>query len=112
MKKRIRNALADLMLIPGLSGFEDRVRSYLRQKLISIGVETYSDRLGNLVASFAGNGPVVMLFAHMDQLGFIVRKVEDDGFLLNIDESIITNRDDIIKKLEHSIKKLKKSEKK
>ncbi len=82
MKKRIRNALADLMLIPGLSGFEDRVRSYLREKLISIGVETYSDRLGNLVASFAGNGPVVMLFAHMDQLGFIVRKVEDDGFLL------------------------------
>ena len=34
--------------------------------------------------------------------------VEDDGFLLNIDESIITNRDAIIKKLEHSIKKLKK----
>ena len=38
--------------------------------------------------------------------------VEDDGFLLNIDESIITNRDAIIKKLEQSIKKLKKSEKK
>ena len=38
--------------------------------------------------------------------------VEDDGFLLNIDESIITDRDVIIKKLEQSIKKLKKSEKK
>ena len=38
--------------------------------------------------------------------------VEDDGFLLNIDESIITNRDVIIKKLEQSIKNLKKSEKK
>ena len=37
---------------------------------------------------------------------------EHESFLLNIDESIITNRDAIIKKLEQSIKKLKKSEKK
>ena len=72
----------ELMLLPGLSGFEDRVRLYLKKKLTSMNVETRSDRLGNLVASFPGEGPSVMLFAHMDQLGFIVRKVEDDGYLL------------------------------
>ncbi len=82
MKNRIRKALSDLMLLPGLSGFEDRVRLCVKEKLEMMGVETTSDRLGNLVAHFTGDGPSVMIFAHMDQLGFIVRKVEDDGFLL------------------------------
>ncbi|HCW85832.1 MAG TPA: peptidase M42, partial [Rhodobacteraceae bacterium] len=35
----------------------------------------------NLVAHFPGYGPRVMLFTHMDQLGFIVRKIEVDGLI-------------------------------
>jgi putative aminopeptidase FrvX len=79
MKERIKRDLMDLMRIPGLSGHEDRVRRDLRNRLDAIGIKSRSDRLGNLVAHFPGNGPSVMLFTHMDQLGFIVRKIEPDG---------------------------------
>lgn len=73
--------LEHLMSIPGLSGHEDRVRRAIATELDSMGIAHQSDRLGNLVASFEGHGPSVMLFTHMDQLGFVVRKIEGNGFL-------------------------------
>lgn len=81
MLDRIKNDLIDLMLIPGLSGHEDRVRRALQQRLSNLELDTKSDRLGNLHAHFEGEGPRIMLFTHMDQLGFIVRKIEADGML-------------------------------
>lgn len=81
MKDRIKRDLIDLMMVPGLSGHEDRVRRALRQRLDAMGVDSTSDRLGNLVAHFPGVGPRVMLFTHMDQLGFIVRRIEADGLI-------------------------------
>ncbi|MEP1610439.1 MAG: hypothetical protein ABJL72_00795 [Roseobacter sp.] len=84
MKARIKRDLVDLMRIPGLSGHEDRVRRALRDRLDAMGVVSRSDRLGNLVARFPGSGPRVMLFTHMDQLGFVVRRIDSDG-LLNLE---------------------------
>ncbi len=83
VKKRLKALLTELMLIPGLSGHEGRVRRHLAGKLQALGLTTKTDRLGNLIATLAGTtgAPSVMLFTHMDQLGFIVRKVEADGFL-------------------------------
>jgi putative aminopeptidase FrvX len=81
MKTRIKRDLIDLMMVPGLSGHEDRVRRALRDRLDNMGVNSTSDRLGNLVAHFPGIGPRVMLFTHMDQLGFIVRRIEVDGLI-------------------------------
>jgi putative aminopeptidase FrvX len=81
MKDRIKRDLLDLMMVPGLSGHEDRVRRAIRDRLDAIGVQSTSDRLGNLVAHFPGQGPSVMLFTHMDQLGFIVRRIEADGLI-------------------------------
>ncbi|AVO39707.1 M20/M25/M40 family metallo-hydrolase [Pukyongiella litopenaei] len=78
MRERLKTDLTDLMLVPGLSGHEDRVRGAIRDRLPG-GVQARGDRLGNLIASFPGTGPSVMLFTHMDQLGFIVRRIEDDG---------------------------------
>ena len=81
MKDRLKRDLMDLMRIPGLSGHEDRVRRAIRDRLGKLGVKARADRLGNLVASFPGEGPSVMLFAHMDQLGFVVRRIEQDGLI-------------------------------
>ena len=81
MKDRIKRDLMDLMRVPGLSGHEDRVRRAIRDRLDAIGIQSTSDRLGNLVAHFPGQGPSVMLFTHMDQLGFIVRRIEADGLI-------------------------------
>ena len=80
-RAQLKKDLMDLMLIPGLSGHEDRVRRALQRRLSTLGIDTQSDTLGNLHAHFAGEGPRIMLFTHMDQLGFIVRKIESNGLL-------------------------------
>jgi putative aminopeptidase FrvX len=82
-KARLRELLAELMLTPGLSGHEGRVRRRLAEELIPLGIPTETDRLGNLIASIEGDpdAPGVMLFAHMDQLGLVVRKIEASGLI-------------------------------
>jgi putative aminopeptidase FrvX len=83
MKDRLRADLTALMAIPGLSGHEERVAAAVRERLTGIGVASTTDRLGNLIATFPGDSiaPSVMVFAHLDQLGFFVRKVEADGLI-------------------------------
>ncbi|MEO9228876.1 MAG: M20/M25/M40 family metallo-hydrolase [Devosia sp.] len=83
MTNLLREFVSDLMLIPGLSGHEGRVRRYLKAKLSGLGLTTNTDRLGNLIATLPGDteAPSVMLFAHMDQLGLIVRKIEANGLV-------------------------------
>jgi putative aminopeptidase FrvX len=81
--ERLKSLLAELMLIPGLSGYEGRIRRRIADELRRLGIASRSDRLGNLIATLDGNetAPSVMLFAHMDQLGFIVRKIEASGLI-------------------------------
>jgi putative aminopeptidase len=82
-RERLRALTTELMLIPGLSGHEGRVRRRLAVDMAGLGLATTTDRLGNLIATAEGDPkrPSVMLFAHMDQLGFVVRKIEASGFL-------------------------------
>ncbi|WP_299866515.1 M20/M25/M40 family metallo-hydrolase [uncultured Roseobacter sp.] len=70
-----------LMQVPGLSGHEDRVRRAIATRLDAMGHTAQTDVLGNLWVTVEGAGPAVMLFTHMDQLGFILRKIEDNGLL-------------------------------
>ncbi|MBF9032628.1 M20/M25/M40 family metallo-hydrolase [Rhodobacterales bacterium HKCCE2091] len=80
----LRDLLSELMGIPGLAGHEGRVAGAISDRLRSLaGVEPRSDVLGNVWATFDGDpgAPSVMLFTHMDQLGFVVRRIEPDGFL-------------------------------
>ncbi|HEU0222405.1 MAG TPA: M42 family metallopeptidase [Paracoccaceae bacterium] len=83
MRGRLEGLLTDLMMIPGLAGHEGRVRRYLKVALAGFGITARTDRLGNLVATLPDEegGPSVMLVAHMDQLGMVVRRIEPEGFL-------------------------------
>jgi putative aminopeptidase FrvX len=82
-KERLAALTAELMLIPGLSGYEGRVRRRLAAELKGLGLQSRTDRLGNLLATIDGDAgaPSIMLFAHMDQLGLIVRKIERNGLV-------------------------------
>ena len=82
-KARLKALLMHLMRIPGLSGHEDRVRRRLTREMKALGLTPRRDRLGNLIATATGDParPSVMLFAHMDQLGLIIRKIEASGLL-------------------------------
>ena len=42
------------MLIPGLSGYEGRVRRRLAAALAELGIASRTDRLGNLIATIEG----------------------------------------------------------
>lgn len=83
LAKKLSDLITELMLIPGLSGHEDRVRRAISKKLKAIGLQSNTDTLGNLYATIEGDKslPSVMLFAHMDQLGLIVRKIEANGLI-------------------------------
>src|SRR3954453_1038654 len=80
---RLLALLRDLMLTPGLSGHEGRVRRRLAGELEALGLSHRTDRLGNLIATIDGEAgaPSVMLFAHMDQLGLVVRRIEANGLV-------------------------------
>lgn len=77
----MRELLERLLAVPGLSGHEDRIRRTIADELEELGFPHQTDRLGNLWTTVEGHGPSVMVFTHMDQLGFVVRKIETDGFL-------------------------------
>jgi putative aminopeptidase FrvX len=83
MKSRLRSDLIELMLTPGLSGHEERVAALIRARLAAEGLTSRVDRMGNVIATFEGDpeAPSVMLFTHMDQLGFFVRRIEPDGLV-------------------------------
>ncbi len=80
---RLKALTTELMTIPGLSGYEGRVRRRLAAEMRALGLATTTDRLGNLISTAQGDPdrPSVMLFAHMDQLGFVVRKIESNGLI-------------------------------
>ena len=68
---------------PGVPGHEDRVRALVMEELTPLADEISVDVMGNVVAlkKGAGGGPRVMLAAHMDEIGFLVKFIDDEGFL-------------------------------
>lgn len=77
------NELKNLCLIDGISGDEGKVREYIISK-IKDKCEYSVDPMGNVLAFKKGkNEPKnkVMLSAHMDEVGFIVTYICDNGFL-------------------------------
>lgn len=75
------NLLAELVAAPGLPGREAPVAALI-EKALPPGFEITRDRLGNLSARRPGDGPRLMMAAHMDEVGLIVRRITPQGYLL------------------------------
>lgn len=75
--------LATLSNTFGPSGNEEYVRQILKKELEEYTDEVRVDKLGNIFFFHHGREgyPNVMLAAHMDEVGFIVTFIEDNGFL-------------------------------
>jgi endoglucanase len=65
----------------GMSGFEDNVAELLRKELEPLVDEVRTDKMGNVIGIRKGEGPTVMVAAHMDEIGLAVSHIDDDGFL-------------------------------
>ena len=77
-----KELLEELTGAAGGSGVEGEVREIMRRYLAPL-ASIRQDRLGCIIAekAGAGEGPRVMLTAHMDEIGFMVKTVTEDGFL-------------------------------
>jgi endoglucanase len=74
--------LRKLTSTTGISGFEDSVRAVVEAEIAPLVDDVRTDRLGNLIATKRGSGgPTVLVAAHMDEIGFLVRFVDERGFL-------------------------------
>lgn len=72
--------LKQLLMTPGLPGREHQVAELIRANIGS-SWQINQDNLGNLVAHLPGKGEVILLIAHMDEVGLIVSRITQDGFL-------------------------------
>lgn len=76
------NELRELCLINGASGDERKVREYILSRISAD--EAVVDNLGNLIVFKKGKKRAknkIMFSAHMDEVGFMITHVSEDGFL-------------------------------
>ena len=78
--------LQKLCRIPSISGREEGVRACLAELIAPYADEVKTDNLGNLIAVKRGTAPAetkkkLMLCAHMDEIGFLVTFIEDNGMI-------------------------------
>lgn len=68
--------------VPGVSGFEQRVKDMLLEK-ISDNAKVSYDKLGSIIFEKQGShsGPKIMLASHMDEIGFMVKNITKEGFI-------------------------------
>lgn len=64
----------------GVSGYEGDIRKLIEEEVRPYVDEIKTDRMGNLITTKKGGSPAVMLAAHMDEIGLMVKYVDDKGF--------------------------------
>jgi len=73
--------LQQLSNAPGVSSYEDTVRTIVQEALEAHVDDIRFDKLGNLLATRNGSGPSIMIAAHMDEIGLVAKYIDDDGFI-------------------------------
>ncbi|MGI6225206.1 MAG: M42 family metallopeptidase [Peptococcales bacterium] len=81
MDKRIE-LIKELTDLHGVSGFEEEVRHYVKERMEQISEISY-DNLGSIICKKTGSqeGPKIMLPGHMDEIGFLVNGITKEGFI-------------------------------
>ena len=66
----------------GISGCEKEASRVMKSYIEAYADEITYDQLGSLIAYKKGkNGPKLMLSGHIDEIGFVVRSIDDKGFI-------------------------------
>lgn len=73
--------LRELMELPGPTGQEHRVMAWLERQWAGKVERLWTTKVGNLVAHVGGAGPVLLVQGHADEIGFVVKSIDDAGFL-------------------------------
>lgn len=82
---RDENLLKQLTQLWGVSGYEKEVAAFIEKEAAPYADEIIKDAVGNLIVrkkgTGGGKGKRIMFAAHMDEIGFMVKKIESDGRL-------------------------------
>ncbi len=83
MRKARLQLLRELTEVNGVPGYESRVAEVMRRHVADVADAISADNLGSLIAMQRGTAdrPRVMLAGHLDEIGFMVKLVTDNGFV-------------------------------
>ncbi len=80
-RDRVVQLLKELTEAPGPPGYEEAVRKIMAERMHPFADSITYDGLGSIIAQQGNSGPRIMLDAHMDELGGMVRRIRPDGFI-------------------------------
>lgn len=78
---KVMETLEKLSNAHGISGYEEEIREIIKRELEEYVDEFKIDKLGNIIAIKNGSAPSVMIAAHMDEIGLMVKHVDKNGFI-------------------------------
>jgi putative aminopeptidase FrvX len=78
---RVTDLLKELSEAPGVPGYEEPVRKLMAERMKPFADNISYDGLGSIIARQGNSGPRIMVDAHMDELGGMVRHIRPDGYL-------------------------------
>ena len=76
------NILKEMSMLNGIPGNERQVREYMAEKMEGLADVSY-DNLGSIIGKKVGleDGPRIMVAGHMDEVGFMVTTITDEGYI-------------------------------
>ena len=77
----IVETLIELMEMPGPTGQEEPVLAWCREHWRQLGADVRVTPVGNVFAHVPGDGPKLLLQGHADEIGFVVKSIDKDGFV-------------------------------
>ena len=77
----ILKLLEELTQVNSPSGNESDIRSFISSEVSPYCDDVTVDAMGNIIAHKKGKGKKIMFAAHMDEIGIIVKSIDDKGFI-------------------------------
>ena len=77
----IKSLLEKLSNAHGISGWEGSIQQIVKEEISPYVDEVRVDKLGNLIATKKGVKPSIMIDAHADEIGLMVKHMDEKGFI-------------------------------
>ncbi|WP_347862538.1 M42 family metallopeptidase [Salimicrobium sp. PL1-032A] len=81
MDQETKQLFQTLTELPGAPGNEHDVRTFMKEQLETYADEVVQDKLGGVFGKKHGEGPRVMVAGHMDEVGFMVTQITENGMI-------------------------------
>lgn len=77
----LTETLIELMEIAAPTGQEEPVLAWCREKWAAAGADVSVQPIGNVLGRIRGDGPRLLIQGHADEIGFVVKSIDERGFI-------------------------------